>query len=338
MKKFYLLILGILSFASNISFGQTQAIPAAQGGFEAGLTFPLNSWTVVNDATNTWVVGTAAPPYAGSNSAYISSSLGVSNDYLDASAQVSHFYRDILLPAGAKNITLSFYFKGDGEFPAGDRLTVYTAPTSVNPAAGSLPGVGATQVYAQTAAQGTYGQQTIPLPDGLGGTAVRLIFTWENNGNLISTDPPASVDDVSFTYCVDPTTADAGPDQTGAATCGLTSVTLAANTPIVGTGAWSVVTGVGGSFSDASSPGSTFTGTAGTAYTLRWTITNAPCTASTDDVNITFNQNPTTAAAGPDQTGASTCGLTTVPLAANTPAVGTGAWSIVSGTGGSTLR
>jgi len=28
-----------------------------------------------------------------------------------------------------------------------------------------------------------------------------------------------------------------------------------------------------------------------TAYTLRWTISNPPCPASTDDVNITFNQN-----------------------------------------------
>jgi len=35
------------------------------------------------------------------------------------------------------------------------------------------------------------------------------------------------------------------------------------------------------------------TGVAGTAYTLRWTISNPPCPASTDDVNITFNQNPT---------------------------------------------
>ena len=67
---------------------------------------------------------------------------------------------------------------------------------------------------------------------------------------------------------------------------------------------------------------------------LRWTIINAPCTPSTDDVSITFNQTPTVANAGPDQTGAATCGLTTVTLAANTPAVGTGAWTITSGAGG----
>ncbi|MBB3839455.1 hypothetical protein FHS57_003464, partial [Runella defluvii] len=41
------------------------------------------------------------------------------------------------------------------------------------------------------------------------------------------------------------------------------------------------------------SPTSTFTGTAGSSYTLRWTISNSPCVASTDDVAVTFTQNPT---------------------------------------------
>ena len=47
---------------------------------------------------------------------------------------------------------------------------------------------------------------------------------------------------------------------------------------------------------------------------------------------------PTTSAAGADQTGAATCGLTTVTLAANAPSVGTGAWSIVSGAGGTVTK
>jgi hypothetical protein len=50
-----------------------------------------------------------------------------------------------------------------------------------------------------------------------------------------------------------------------------------------------VVSGTGGSFGDASSPSSPFSGTAGTTYTLRWTISNSPCTASTDDVVITVS-------------------------------------------------
>ncbi len=128
-----------------------------------------------------------------------------------------------------------------------------------------------------------------------------------------------------------PTMSNAGPDQTGAATCGLTQVTLAANAPTVGTGAWSIVSGTVGSFGNASSSSSTFSGTAGSTYTLRWTISNATCTASTDDVVVTFNRNPTVANAGPDQTVLAP----STNLAGNMPSIGTGQWSIVSGVGGS---
>ncbi len=164
---------------------------------------------------------------------------------------------------------------------------------------------------------------------GTAGTTYVLRWTIDN--------PPCtpSTDDVTITFNQDPTTADAGPDQTDALTCGLTMVTLAGNNPVVGTGSWSIVSGSGGSFANPSLNNTTFTGTAGTAYVLRWTISNPPCLPSSDDITVTFNQSPTTADAGPDQTGASTCGLTTVTLAANNPVVGTGSWSIVSGAGGS---
>jgi gliding motility-associated-like protein len=164
---------------------------------------------------------------------------------------------------------------------------------------------------------------------GTAGTAYVLRWT-------VSNPPcPDSFEDVNITFHQNPTTANAGPDQTGASTCGLTTVTLAANNPAVGTGSWSIFSGAGGSLANPSLFNSTFTGVAGSTYVLRWTITNPPCPASFEDVTITFNQNPTIANAGPDQTGAATCGLTTVNLAANTPAIGIGAWSIIGGTGGS---
>ncbi|MFN5181825.1 MAG: hypothetical protein ACK5D5_02235, partial [Bacteroidota bacterium] len=180
---------------------------------------------------------------------------------------------------------------------------------------------------------GTGGTVTTPSSPtstftGTAGTTYTLRWT-------ISNSPcTASTDDVIVTFQQNPTVSAAGTDQTGAVMCGVTTATLSANTPSVGTGAWSIVSGTGGTVTTPSSPTSTFTGTAGTTYTLRWTISNSPCTASTDDVIITFQQNPTTAAAGTDQTGAAMCGVTTATLSANTPSVGTGAWSIVSGTGG----
>ena len=124
---------------------------------------------------------------------------------------------------------------------------------------------------------------------GDAGNTVTLTMTVSNDGCADAT--------ATYSVVVDaiPTTAVAGPDQTIAATCGLTSATLAANTPIIGTGSWSIVSGAGGSFVDASDPTTVFSGTAGTTYVLRWTISNAPCTASSDDITIIFNQTPITA-------------------------------------------
>ncbi|MDP4267935.1 MAG: hypothetical protein Q8880_10940, partial [Bacteroidota bacterium] len=180
------------------------------------------------------------------------------------------------------------------------------------------------------------------------GTAT--VYNWSNgmSGSPITVSPAVTtkyyvtgtangctaIDSVTVTVS-DITTANAGPDQTGAGMCGLTSATLAANTPTFGTGAWSIITGTGGSITTPTSPTSTFNGTAGTTYTLRWTISNTPCTASTDDVTIAFPQNPTAANAGANQTGAGMCGLTSTTLAGNTPTAGAGTWSIISGTGGS---
>jgi len=122
-------------------------------------------------------------------------------------------------------------------------------------------------------------------------------------------------------------TANAGADQTTVATCGLTTVNLTGNTPTYGSGLWSVVSGIGGSFGNAASPVSTFTGIAGAAYNLQWTVTNGNCTAN-DQVLVTFNRNPTIAINNATQ---SLCAGSSTVLSANTPTVGTAAWSVVSG-------
>ncbi len=140
----------------------------------------------------------------------------------------------------------------------------------------------------------------------------------------------ASSDTVSIVYNAPPTIANAGPDQTLCTTTA--AATLAANTPTSGAGVWSVFSGpstLASQFSSTTSPTATFTpaGGAGT-YVLQWTISNAPCTASSDTVNIVFNAPPTVANAGPDQT---LCTTTPATLAANSATSGTGVWSVFSG-------
>ena len=127
------------------------------------------------------------------------------------------------------------------------------------------------------------------------------------------------------------TAASAGADQN---VCGA-STSLGGNTSSAGeSGTWSIISGTGGSFSDANSPTSNFSGTENMAYTLRWTIENGGVSESTDDVVITLFDNPTVAAAGADQ---NTSGITT--LAANTVSGlnATGTWTQVAGPGVVTL-
>jgi hypothetical protein len=145
-------------------------------------------------------------------------------------------------------------------------------------------------------------------------------------------NPPCAVStaDVTITINQLPTTATVGPNQT---ICALgTTVGLGGNTPTTGTGAWSVVSGGTGTFSNTNTPNATFTHTSGAGpVVLRWTISNPPCPASTNDVTITITQPPTTANAGPDQ---SVCGAgLTTTLAGNAPSVGSGTWTKVIGPG-----
>jgi hypothetical protein len=113
--------------------------------------------------------------------------------------------------------------------------------------------------------------------------------------------------------------------------CGtLTSGSLGANAPTVGTGAWSIVSGGTGTFSNSSSPNATFTANAYGTYVLRWTISNGTCTPSSANMTVNYYATPTTAAI--TTTPLNYCGtLTSGSLGANAPTVGTGAWSIVSG-------
>lgn len=144
--------------------------------------------------------------------------------------------------------------------------------------AGNTPTVG-TGTWTLISGTGTITSPNSPTSGitGLGNGANTFRWTITN-----STCTP-SADDVVITNSI-PTTANAGTDQTLA--CGLTTTSLTGNTPTIGTGSWTVITGTA-TITDPSSPTSGVTGLAPNGYvTLRWTITNAPCSPSTDDVNI----------------------------------------------------
>jgi hypothetical protein len=168
------------------------------------------------------------------------------------------------------------------------------------------------------------GGTKVTAPSALG-TSTFETRTKQNGGSLtlLGTNNQPKV------VVQNPPTATAGNDQNSAATCG-TTVTLAGNNPPSGSnGKWTIVSGGSGSFNDDTKNNTTFTGTSGNTYVLRWTVTTGQCSNS-DEVNITLNRNPTTADAGTPQT---ICFNSTATLDANTPDVGAGAglWSIVGG-------
>jgi uncharacterized protein (TIGR02145 family) len=68
------------------------------------------------------------------------------------------------------------------------------------------------------------------------------------------------------------------------------SVVLSANSPVSGDGFWTVLSGEGGSFTDAANPGTNFNGIIGNDYILKWTISNI-CGSNEDQLIIrTFQQ------------------------------------------------
>ncbi|MFN9501722.1 MAG: PKD-like domain-containing protein [Chryseotalea sp.] len=148
---------------------------------------------------------------------------------------------------------------------------------------------------------------------------------------------PSSFDEVLVHFNSNPTPVNAGLDKIVCSN----SVVLSAQPPVIGSGFWSFSTDLGSNpdglpltaFSDINSFASTFTGTQGNTYKLRWTVANGVCTPQFDEVIVQFDPSPSAAVAGLDQ---QVCGTST-NLTATVPAIGTGVWSFSpanTGTGG----
>ncbi len=129
-------------------------------------------------------------------------------------------------------------------------------------------------------------------------------------------------------------TANAGPNQTGTATCG--TAILAANTPAVGNGLWTITSGTGGSFSNTANPGATFTGTPGNTYVLRWTVSNSSNSCNTNFSEVTIALNPYPAVTNSNTLNICSGSNSSITLAATVPS--TFSWTIgaVSGVTGAT--
>lgn len=143
---------------------------------------------------------------------------------------------------------------------------------------------------------------------------------------------PSTFDEVDVTYTP---AANAKNDQV---LCEASSVVLNSSNPGAGTGSWSVVSQPAGSPSVVfSSQGTDSTWSASPlsqgVYTFRWTVIDALCGTSTDDVDITIDALP-----DPPYAGADFCAVTGYPIALSgnsIPSGATGTWTRFSAPTGS---
>jgi gliding motility-associated-like protein len=100
---------------------------------------------------------------------------------------------------------------------------------------------------------------------------------------------------VTITVYDPPTPASAGEDQS---VCSILSANLHANTPMVGSGQWSFVSGPGSvSFTDPYDPDSQVSVSVMGIYNLRWTISSGGiCAPSSDEVSVEFGDELTVVA------------------------------------------
>lgn len=107
---------------------------------------------------------------------------------------------------------------------------------------------------------------------------------------------------------------------------------LQANPPGPGnTGTWAAIPGVSCSFSDIHDPLALFFGEAGQTYQLTWKISNV-CDTTFSTITVQFAAVPTVPNAGVNQLNVEN---TFTTLDANCPIIGTGFWSVLTGSDGS---
>ncbi len=116
------------------------------------------------------------------------------------------------------------------------------------------------------------------LPAATPGAYKLTAFTYNNGANT------GVVDLTTVNVYANPTTADAGADQS---LCGVSGTILTGNSPNPYPGLWTIVSGTGGTLVNSTVYNTVFTGVLGESYVLRWTITNASC-SSYDEVTISF--------------------------------------------------
>ena len=201
-----LALTALFTLGLGSAFAQTDRIPVNDGNFSNGSTFTANGWSVSNGATpnHQWIVSSGhalAAPFSG-NAAFISDN-GTAYNYTPANNSNVFFWRDVTVPAGDINITLSFNWNQQGE-NSYDLWQVFLAPTSITPVGNNThPGFGTSNVPSPITGATYLGNGSLvsgiqsfsaTIPSSYAGTTFRVIFSWKNE--IGGTQPPAAIDNI----------------------------------------------------------------------------------------------------------------------------------------------
>lgn len=199
---------------------------------------------------------------------------------------------------------------------AGQDLTVCTGTANLS---GNSPGSGGSGSWI------SLGSATVAQANQANTSVNNLavgsnLFVW----SISNPGCPSTTDTVNVIR-KNPPTAQAGSNQS---LCSATG-NLGATAPASGSGQWTLISG-SGIISNSTSPSTAVQNLGFGANVFRWTVTDAPCPASSAEVTLTNNL-PNKPNAGPDLVFCSAVSQTVT--ATNLPVGLNGSWSFVSGSG-----
>ena len=176
----------------NFSTLQTPGILPFSDGFEGA-----TSWTTSNGTQpNKWFLGTAVSS-TGTKSMYVSNDNAVTNTYTTNTNSVTHFYRDLAVPAGANELNVQFDWRAEGE-SSWDYIRVWAVPTTFVPVPGTqiAATAGNVQLGANINQNSAFSTANYILNAAtFAGQTMRLVFEWRNDSSGGS-QPPGAIDNV----------------------------------------------------------------------------------------------------------------------------------------------
>ena len=162
-----------------------------------------------NDSKNKWFVGKAVNN-GGAKALYISENYGLTNTYQPIGAQVSHVYKDFIVPTGTQEVKVNFDWRCVGEGTISDYFRVWVVPVAYTPSIGTQIAVGTGRIRlggAQFNNRETFkSEEFIFDATDYAGQNMRLVFEWRQDASGAN-QPPAAIDNlkVEAKSCVAPT-------------------------------------------------------------------------------------------------------------------------------------